>query len=104
MMTPGALPFSVFLSLYAMIEPVQADKAIEIDIPALQAVITGKYKRINDKLQDVYEILPEFNTLKDKHRDMEEAFRISSQIKQQREKKKQKVVLKKKKKPEKRID
>ncbi len=96
MMEPRRLPFGVFISLYKLIDAVEADRAIETEIPTLGAIFSGKIDKVKRKLDNVFEIRPEFDTVKAKEADMREAFRISSQIKQARKKEKEQIKLKKK--------
>jgi len=94
---PGNLPFAVFVSLYKMIDAVDADRAIETDIPALTAVLSGKIGNIRKKIEHVYEVKPEFETEAQKIADRQESYRVSHAIRMERDKNKEKIVLKKKK-------
>ena len=97
MMEPRKLPFSVFMSMYGMIEPVGADNAIEIIIPAISSIMSGKMEQIKNKVEKVFELKPEFETEAAKIADRQNSYRASSAIRKASKNKQKKTVLKKQK-------
>ena len=69
-----------------MIEPVAADIALETEIPAISAVLSGKIAQFKKKTQSVYEIKPEFETEAEKERDRSNGYRAMHAIQQERQK------------------
>ena len=96
MMKARKLPFAVFLSLYQMIDAVEAETALETEIPAIMAALMGKTQEIRKKLDNVFEIKAEFNTAAAKEKDLRNSFRASSAIRNAKHSKEKNTLKKKK--------